>query len=149
MGVSGAGCVVTIDPIDDGGDGGGDPGSQDGTVTIRVVNNTTTGLDPEIYLADGPVSESELFDDSRKFVEFGVFGLGVIDALSSDSITVTCEQARMVGTKGGTFGETVQDPQGTGTKRVLAQELQFNCGDRITFIYSRAGDGFETTFEVD
>ena len=145
---TGAGCVVTIDPIDNGNDNG-NPDPQDGTITIRMVNNTNTGLDPELYLADGPVSVSELFVDSRKYVDFGVFGLGVVDSFSSASVTVNCAEARVLGTTGGTFGDTVQDPQGNGTQRLLSQELQYNCGDRVTFTYSRSSGGFQTNVEVD
>jgi hypothetical protein len=144
------GCVVTVEPTD-GGDGNGDDGAGNGviTITIRVINTTNTGLDPEIYLADEPVTHDELFVASRKYTDFGVFGLGVIAEHSSDSFTVECSAARVVGTAGGKFGDDIKNPIGSGTERFLAQDSQFFCGERITFTYSQTAGGFNTTVVVD
>ncbi|MFQ5805672.1 MAG: hypothetical protein ACE5I3_04395 [Phycisphaerae bacterium] len=147
------GCVITVDPIDGGN--GGDNG--DGTteqITVRVVNATGHTLDPEIYVASEPVDLDHLFTRSRKFTQFGVGRLGLIAANDTDSFTIDCAQARMVGTLGGSFGggsdrNDLTDPAGSGTQLVLTQDLVFYCGNRITFMYRRSGDGFLTTLDID
>jgi hypothetical protein len=144
------GCVVTVEPTDNG-DGNGDDGAGNGvtTITIRVINTTSTGLDPEVYIADEPVTRDELFVASRKYTDFGVFGLGVIAEHSSDSFTLECSAARVVGTAGGKFGDDIKNPVGSGTERFLAQDYQFRCGERITFTYSQTASGFNTTVIVE
>jgi len=143
------GCVVTVNPIDGGGNGDGGDGDQTTVVTIRIVNATNKGLDPEIYISAEPVERDQLFVAGNKYTDFGVYGLGVIEPFGSDSFTVDCAAARVVGTTGGSFGDKVAEPEGTGTERILAQEAQFDCGDRITFTYRREGDGFSTSVAVD
>jgi hypothetical protein len=142
------GCVVTVDPIDAGTNGDGEGAGAD-EITIRIVNNSNTGLDPEIYLASGPVTRDQLFTASRKYTDFGVLGLGVIAAHGSDSFTVPCSEARVVGTKGGSFGDKLTEPEGHGTERILSQDVQFFCDERITIFYVRAGGGFTTAIDVN
>jgi hypothetical protein len=149
------GCVITVDP-NDGGDGNGD-GNGDGTaeqVTIRIVNTTPNTLDPEIYLSATPVDESGLFQASNKYTLFGVGRLGLLAGSDSESFTIDCAEARVVGTRGGSFGggtdnNDLTDPAGTGTQRILVQDQVFTCGERITFTYRRSGDGFITTLDFD
>lgn len=142
------GCVITVDPFDGNADGGGN-GSGTDQITIRIVNTTNTGLDPEIYISDQPVNRDSLFVSANKFTDFGVLGLGAIEAFGSDSFTIDCAAARVIGTTGGSFGDKVTEPEGTGTERILAQDAQFNCGDRITFTYKREAGGFSTSVAVD
>lgn len=142
------GCTITVDPVDMGTNGDGEGGAAD-EITIRIVNNSNTGLDPEIYLASGPVTRDQLFVASRKYTDFGVLGLGVIAAHDSDSFTVPCSEARVVGTKGGSFGDKLTEPEGHGTERILSQDVQFFCGEQITVFYGRAGDGFATAIDVN
>lgn len=147
------GCVVTVDPIDNG-DGDGDGGTTTDKVTVRVINATNHTLDPEIYLARAPMSVEDLFSPSRKYTAYGVGRLGLIAAADSDEFTVDCAAARMVGTAGGLFGggsdnNDLTNPAGSGTQLVLTQDLVFFCGDRITFTYRGSGGEFSTTLDID
>ncbi|MCA9242553.1 MAG: hypothetical protein KDA32_01260 [Phycisphaerales bacterium] len=142
------GCTITFDPNPN--DGNNNPNDPDpGTVTIRVLNRTNTTLDPEIYVAGSAVTVSQLFSSSRKYTEFGVGTLGLLGPFGSDSFTLTCAEARVLGTKGGAFGDNLNNPDGTGRQIVLTQELVFDCGAVITFSFERSGGGFTTTFEVE
>lgn len=148
------GCTVTLDPTDPGdpnGDGGGDDNVT--TLTIRIVNNAPNTLDPEIYIASEPVDLDSLFTASRKFTNYGVGRLGLLAANTSDSFTIDCADARVIGTRGGSFGgdtdgNDLNSPAGSGRQLVLTQELVFFCGDRITFTYGKSGDGFTTSFDI-
>ena len=146
---SGGGCVVTIDPNDGGGRGGGGaPPGPDPIITIRVVNATNTTLDPQIFIAAGPVSIAELFDPGRKVTNFGVGTLGLLGPLGSDTITPTCASAVVIGTQGGAFGDDLNNPEGNGRQIVLTQDVNVSCGDTITFTFQRSGTGFDTDFRV-
>lgn len=150
------GCTVTLDPTNPadpntgGDDGGGDNVS---TLTIRIVNSTPNTLDPQIYIANEPVDLDTLFDASRKYTNYGVGRLGLLARNSSDSFMIDCADARVIGTRGGSFGgdtdgNDLNNPAGSGRQLVLTQELVFFCGDEITFTYSESGDGFTTSFDI-
>jgi len=146
------GCVVTIDPTDldpNNGDGG----DTTDVITIRIVNQTSHTLDPQIYISSQPVSVSDLFRSSRKHTDYGVGRQGLIAANTSDDFDLDCGQARVIGTLGGIFGggeddNDLNNPAGSGTQLVLTQDLVFYCGARITFTYREAAGGFTTTFTV-
>ena len=142
----GGGCVISIDPLDGGG--GGNGGGAGGQFTIRLINATDTTLDPELYIADGPVSITQLFERARKFTAYGVGTLGLLGPFGSDTVTVNCTAAIVIGTRGGAFGDDLNDPDGTGRQIVLTQDVNVFCGDTITFTYERSGSGFETDFRV-
>lgn len=142
----GSGCVITFEPIDNSNGDGSTPAS---TITVRVVNQTDVGLEPQIYFSASATTADELFVKSNLFTRFGIFGRGLIDRFSEDSFTVNCSDARLIGTFGGRFVDNSGEPQGTGTQRVLTQEVNFNCGERITFIYRRTGGVFVTSIAVD
>lgn len=143
----GAGCIITIEP-DPGGGGGGDPVPQ--TITIRIVNSSSTGLDPEFYASSEPVSGAELFNDGNKVTNFGFLNLGVLDRLSSDQFEVLCSDARVLGTRGGAFGEDpLNNPEGSGTQIVLSQDVSVFCGGTVVFTYGRSGGRFTTSFAVN
>jgi hypothetical protein len=142
---AGGGCVVTIDPPPGGGGGGGGAG----TIRIRIVNTTNTTLDPEIFVSATAVSSDELFQLNRKFTRFGVGTLGLIGPRSSDDFTLSCAEVRVIGTAGGRFGDDLNNPEGSGRRVVLTQDLNIFCGDRVTFTFSRTPGGFTTRFYVD
>jgi hypothetical protein len=50
---------------------------------------------------------------------------------------------------GGSFGDDLNNPEGTGRQIVLTQELSFFCEGRITFRYSGSGGTFNTSFDLD
>ena len=146
-----------FDSLDDG-NGNGDPNGNGGTaadqITIHIVNATSNTLDPQIYISAEAVSVDDLFTASHKYTTFGVGRLGLLAGDDSDEFTIDCAAARVIGTLGGSFGggsdgNDLNDPAGSGLRRVLTQELVFFCGDRITFTYRRAGGEFTTTFDVD
>jgi hypothetical protein len=163
-----AGCVRDFDSLFDSffdsldngdGNGGGDDGGDNGDatvdqITIRIVNATPNTLDPQIYVSAEPVSVDDLFKASRKYTTFGVGRLGLLAGDDSDEFTIDCAAARVIGTQGGSFGggsdgNDLNNPAGSGLRRVLTQDLVFFCGDRITFTYRRTGGEFTTTFDID
>jgi hypothetical protein len=145
------GCTITVDPTDlDLGDNN----SPAGVVTIRIINSTGHTLDPQIYIAAEPVDLEHLFTRSRKYTNYGVGQLGLIARNTSDDFEIECDQIRLIGTLGGSFGggednNDLNNPAGSGTQRVLTQELVFDCGERITFTYRRITGGFRTDADVD
>lgn len=140
------GCIVTVEPIDGGDGDGGEPT----TITVRLFNATNIGLDPQIFISAEALSAEALFASAtNKFTSFGDFGLGLLGAGDVVGFDLDCAAVRVLGTPGGSFGNNLQAPEGTGTQRVLSQDAQFNCGDTITFTYSRSGGGFATSFGID
>jgi hypothetical protein len=143
MTMSGGACVIEFQPNPNQ-----PPRPEPTQITIRLVNNSNVALDPELYVSPDAVSSDQLFQDVYRARNFGVAGLGILADFDSDTITVECAGARVIGTRGGRFGRNLNEPEGTGTRVVLAQDAQFSCGSRITFTFSRSGTGFSTSFAV-
>lgn len=147
LAVSLAGCIVDVDPGDDNGDGGG--GGSPDTIRVNVLNQTGVTLDPEIFRSASPVSVDELFSSGNKFTAYGVGTIGLLGPGGSDSFTLTCEEARVIGTNGGKFGDNQNAPDGNGQRIVLTQDLSVFCGGTLTIVYSRRLSGeFETNHTV-
>ncbi len=144
-----SGCVVELSNDDDGGDGGGGGDSGGETLRIVLVNESGVTLDPQLFLSASPVSTEELFADGNKFTRFGVGTLGLLGADSSDEFEVSCADARVIGTRGGTFGNDLNNPDGAGRQIVLTQDLSVFCGGTVVFTFSASGDTFSTTFDVN
>lgn len=140
-GLSGGGCVIDLSP------GGG--GGTDGKITIIIRNTTSTDLDPEIFLSDVALSSDELLQDENKYTLFGVQSRGVLGPLDEETVELDCSDVRVVGTAGGIFGDDFTDPDGTGDQRLLSQSASFECGEVITFTFSRDGSGFSTSVDVE
>lgn len=141
------GCVVTVDDGNNGGNNGGNnPPAQ---LTVRIINTTNVTLDPEIFVSAEGVSTDELFDPSHKFTAFGVGTLGLIADSDTAEFRIDCSQARVIGTSGGRFGNDLNNPDGTGRRIVLTQDLNVFCEGAVTFTYSSSGNGFTTTFDVE
>ena len=144
-----AGCMLTIDPIEgiiDGGDGtGGDTSNQ---ITIRVINATNVTLDPEIYVSAEPVSVEQLFQSANKFTAYGVGTTGILADFDSDTFALDCSQVRVIGTRGGRFGDDLSNPEATGQQVVLTQDLNVFCDGSVTFTYTRSAGEYTTTFVV-
>lgn len=138
-----AGCVVEVTPDpDDGGDG------SSLVLTVRIVNTSNVTLDPQIYISATPVSSDELFADANRFTRFGVGTLGLIGGADSDTFTIECSSARVIGTKGGAFGDDLTAPQGFGQQIVLTQELSVFCEGTLTLTFNGAGSTFTTNYTV-
>ena len=116
---------------------------------MTVINQSGVTLDPEIYKSATPVGVAELFADGNKFTAFGVGTIGLLGPGGSDSFELTCEEARVIGTKGGKFGDNQNAPDGNGQPIVLAQDLSVFCDGALTITYSRRlNGGFETNHTV-
>lgn len=138
-----AGCVVEVTPDpNDNNNGSGQ------VITVRVINTSNVTLDPQIYISGTPVSSDELFADANKFTRFGVGTLGLIGGADSDTFTVDCSSARLIGTKGGAFGDDLTNPQGFGQQIVLTQELSIFCEGTLTLTFGGAGSTFTSNFTV-
>jgi hypothetical protein len=136
------GCIVTVEPD---GPGGGPRGT---TITIRVVNSTTTTIDPDIYIATEAATVEQLFVPQRKYTAFGVGKLGVLAPASSDEFTLPCDRVAVLGTLGGKFGDDLTMPDGTGRQIVLTRDLNLFCNGRVTFTYSGSRGAYTTSFTV-
>lgn len=148
-----AGCAVPADLISeaigsnhDNNDGANNAADQ---ITITVVNTTDVTLDPEIYISAEPVSVDELFQPANKYDAFGVGTLGILADHDSDTFTLDCAQAHVIGTQGGKFGDDLHNPDGNGEQIVLTQDLSVFCGGTVTLTYSRTADGFTTAYAVE
>jgi hypothetical protein len=152
------GCIVVVPS-----EPNGDPGSASPSpITVTLINITEHDLDPELYVAPGPISsEAQLFSPVFKVTNFRARGL--IEGVSNPGseiqravLTFDCKNARYIATPGGVFGDDQSDPIGTGGPVILVNRRvdlggDFDCGADIQIIYSTSGAGnaFEVTFCVD
>ena len=141
-----SGCIIDIGDIVDGGDDTGD--QTENQILVRVVNTTNVTLDPEIYISDEPVSVADLFRAGNKYTAFGVGTTGILADFDSDTFTLDCSEVRVIGVKGGSFGDDLSNPDGTGDQVVLTQDLNIFCDGSVTFTYSRSGSDFTTSYTV-
>lgn len=135
------GCVIDVQPIPDGG-------SSPTTIKIRLINASGVALDPQLYLSATAVGTDELFVDGNKYTHFGFLNLGYLDSGDTESLDIECSAARIIATKGGSFGDDPANPIGSGQQRVLTQDLNVVCGDTVTFTFSRTGAQYSTTVSV-
>ena len=112
------------------------------------VNTTNVTLDPEIHASATAVNADGLFVAGNKFTAFGVGTLGLLGPDTSDTFEIDCANARVIGTKGGVFGDNLTQPDGVGQQVLLTQDLSVYCGGLLTLTYSRSGSGFRTDFTV-
>lgn len=140
------GCIIQVSDNQNDNNNGGPPPAQ--KITVRIVNDSNTTLDAEIYISATPATVDELFAAGNKFTAFGVGTLGLLGADSSATIEIDCANIRVIGTKGGRFGDNLNNPQGTGRQIVLTQDLNLFCGGSVTFTYDGSGSNFTTTFDV-
>lgn len=139
------GCVIQITP---GGNGGNDnTTTPPQKITVRIVNEADTTLDPEVFVSATPATVDQLFAAGNKFTSFGVGTLGLLGPKSEDTVDVDCANVRVIGTHGGKFGNNLNAPDGTGQQIVLTQDLSIFCGGAVTFTFSNNG-GFTTTYSV-
>lgn len=147
FGLSGAACIIEIDPPGGGGGGGGGDGPS--TIRVRVINASNTTLDPEIFFSDREVSLDQLFVGGNKFTRFGVGTLGLLGPTSEDSFNIECASFVLLGTTGGAFGDDLNNPIGVGQPVVLQKDRSVFCGATVTLTYRRSGNSFTTEFSVD
>ena len=134
------GCSITFNPTPNGG--------TEGKVTIRVVNNTSVDLDPQIFIAASVLPRNELFQQKYKYTDYGVFDEGLLGPYGSETFTLDCADARAVGTLGGKFNENGTVEKGD-REYILTQENVYFCGDVITFTYSRTSDGYTVNYDLN
>lgn len=145
------GCIITDGGGNDNNNGNDNSGGGGGanSITVRVINTTSVTLDPEIYLTGDAITDpTQLFSAERKFTSFGVGGRGLLADFDSDSFTLACGSVRVIGTRGGSFGDDLNNPDGAGQQRILAQDAGFVCGDVITLTFSRSSGEFTTSVTV-
>jgi hypothetical protein len=82
-------------------------------------------------------------------VSIGFAGSGLVPAGQTDEVILPCDQALSVGTLGGRFVNQDTGAQvGAGSRYVLVQGSQFQCGSTITFTYVPSGTGFRTDVSI-
>lgn len=133
------GCTITFDPPD---------GGTTEKVTIRIMNNTSADLDPELYITSQVLPRTDFFKAANKYTDFGVFDQGLMGPFSQETFVVNCSAARQVGTTGGSF-KSGQDLVRADREIILTQETVFMCGEVITFTYSRTSSGYTVGFKLD
>ncbi|MBK8913942.1 MAG: hypothetical protein IPM64_04935 [Phycisphaerales bacterium] len=144
------GCTINLpDPNGNGNANGNSNSGGNTTIRVRVVNTTNATLDPDVYVTGEAVTDpAQLFSADRKFTRYGVGTLGILGPGNSDEFTLECSATRVVGTGGGRFGNDLQNPDGVGNQRIMAQDVFFVCGDVIVLTYRRNGNEFTTTVSV-
>lgn len=125
-------------------------------VSIRFLNQSSQALDVQFYatatdLINPADVNSVLFTSANHIVaNIGFAGSGLIPAGDSDEITLACAGAHTLGTLGGRFvNENSGEQVGTGQQRAFSINLQYNCGDTLSIIYSGSADGYTTTWQMD
>lgn len=135
------GCVITVDPINN-------PPATPTTITVRIVNNTTKALDPQIYIAAADVGADNLFQAQYKRTNFGVGNLGTLLPGTSATFSVQCGQLGLVGTQGGIFGDDLNNPLDQGDKIVLQENVSVQCGYQIEFRFDQRLTTLINTYSV-
>ena len=93
---------------------------------------------------------TELFLAPLQRSNVGLFSRGVIPRLDSDELDLPCAETRVIGTLGGVFlNSDTGEEVGLGTRRVLAQDITFSCGDVIIFEYLEDAGGFTTRVTIE
>lgn len=152
------GCdgTLTFTPLPDGADGGENAGQSptpvavdDSLLAVRLVNVSDLALDVRFYVSSDPevATADQLFVEANAFREgIGFLSLGILEAGQVVDVPVPCKEALFVGTVGGEFldpvtGESIAE----GTTARLAQlGPQFDCGNRVTFMFFANLDGQPT-----
>lgn len=142
-----AGCVIRVTS---GGDGGGDSNQPPAAtkITVRVVNTTGVSLDPQIFFSDQFVPPDQLFADGNKYTAYGVGTLGILADNDSASFNIECDLATTIGTKGGSFGDDLNNPIGVGQQIIVRMNESIFCGQTLTLTYRKSGSGYTTEFSV-
>ncbi len=138
-------CVTVVNTPPTGNNGGG---SAPEKITVRFLNLTVFALDPLFYASSQPLGDVEviLFTPSNQiFADIGFAGRGIIPAGEPDEITIDCDQAVTIGTRGGQFiNQDTGAAVGTGQQRFAGIGTIYQCGDTITLTYRAEGEGFAT-----
>lgn len=145
------GCIIEVDPLPPSGGGGGSGGgsTEPTTVTLRLINETGATIDPQIFVTGGAITDpDDLFVSGNAFTRFGVGNRGLLGDFDSDSISFDCTDARIIGTRGGLFGDDLENPDGVGQRRILGQDTNFECGETITLRFGVSGGVFVTTVSI-
>ena len=109
-------------------------------VEVRFINDSAAALDVQFYASAEPIGEdpgTTLFSAANQIATgIGFAGTGLLPKQSSDELILDCDAAVAIGTPGGRFvsAETGEEV-GTGQQRVAALDLQYVCGETITFLY--------------
>jgi hypothetical protein len=144
---------VSIDPEDSGEPT--NPPAPASRITVRFANQTASALDVQFYASASAVGTdlNALFAGGNQItMDIGFAGTGLIAPNGSDEITLDCVSAVTIGTRGGRFVNSDSGQEvATGQQRVASMDLQYNCGDRVTwtFLYSDQAQAFTTTLLVD
>ncbi len=150
--LSGQSCItVSNNPVPGGGDD--NPPPEPTEITVRFINSTDRVVDVQFYTTGQAVAnvDTDLFTPANLIAaNIGFAGTGILEARGRDQITLSCDVATTLGTRGGRFldadsGELI----GTGRQQVLFTHLQYVCGNVITFTYNESGGAFSTGHAVE
>ncbi len=137
------------DPIGNGPNEPLPPPDPDAT-TITLTNASDFALDVQFFTSTDPAvtSESDLLSEDNQFRNgIGFLSLGILSSGESVDISLACSDFLFVGTAGGEFldantGESIA----VSTRSRLAQlGPQFDCGNRVTFLFFADSTGTPTT----
>jgi len=124
----------------------------DDSVRVRLLNQSGSALAVQLYAsATAGDAETVLFTEANEIVAgIGFAGTGLIPAGDNDEALLLCDDAVMIGTRGGQFVDAdTGDVLGTGQQRYLELGAQFDCGDTISIIYRQSGDEYHTSLLLD
>lgn len=148
------GCIIRVSDGSGGTSGGGSSAGDGGnsgpvTIKIKVANSSDVSLDPQIYVSDQFASIDQLFVPANKYTAYGVGTIGILADNDNASFTVDCAGARTIGTLGGSFGNDLNYPVGSGRQIVVRLDESISCGQTLSLTYRASGKGFTTDFSVE
>lgn len=116
-------------------------------VTIRLVNQTSFVLDPNLYAAAGASTEAALFTGPNLVTSFSDAALATVPANESRTVVLECDAARTIGVRNPVFTDPVGfSGGGTADLTLFLQEgADYTCGNTVVFTYTSDGETFTVT----
>ena len=153
--LSSGSCITVIDtppPGNGGGNGNGGGGTTE-TLRIVIINDSPWALDPQLFATSAALGDPEqmLFIGGNQVTTgIGFAGGGLVPGGETDEVTLDCEEAITIGTRGGRFlNPDTGTLIGAGEQRVAGIQISYECADVITLRYRADGETFSTSLQVE
>jgi len=118
-------------------------------ITVKLANETGLTVDPHLYASDTDVSSEDLFVATNIYANFD--GSTVIDSGKIVTVVFACDQAETIGSRQALFADWT-DWENAGRSEdspVVHKDIDYQCGDVITFRFQRDNDGtYHTVYTV-
>jgi hypothetical protein len=127
--------------------------TRDPVVTLRLANLTELAVEAEIYIStNGQANTPDTLFTNEYLLTNGV-GLastGVLIPETLDIVQFECDTGLVIGTAGGVFQDAeTGEVLGAGVRRLLQEDLVFDCGAIVTFAYREVDGAFTVDVSLD